>query len=63
MYKRQLFVGLFRRADTLAQAMDARCYGAPDVRRTSLSDRRFRAKSAAVLAAGIVLCGVLAVAW
>ncbi len=58
-----LFVGLFRRADTLAQAMDARCYGAPDVRRTSLSDRRFRAKSAAVLAAGIVLCGVLAVAW
>ena len=36
-----LFVGLFRRADSLAVAMDARCYGAPDVERTSLAPRAF----------------------
>ena len=32
-----LFIGLFRHADALAQAMDARCYGAVD-RRTRLGD-------------------------
>ena len=31
-----LFVGFFRRANTVAEAMDARCYGA--ARRTSLND-------------------------
>ena len=56
-----LFVGLFRRADALAVAMDARCYGAPDVERTSLDDRTFRARSAAVLAAGLAVCACLAV--
>ncbi len=51
-----LFVGLFRRADVLAQGMDARCYGAPGVQRTSLSDRRFSPKSALVLCVGLAAC-------
>lgn len=55
-----LFVGLFRRADTLAQAMDARCYGADGVRRTSLADRRFSLRSAFVLCAGLAVCALLA---
>lgn len=50
-----LFVGLFRRADALAQAMDARCYGAPG-RRTSLAARRLGARDLAALAAGLALC-------
>lgn len=56
-----LFVGLFRRADALATAMDARCYGAPDVRRTSLASRRFTSGSAVVLAAGLACCVALSV--
>ncbi len=55
-----LFVGLFRRADALAIAMDARCYGASGVERTSLDDRRFAPRSAAVMAAGITACALLA---
>ncbi|RDB64689.1 energy-coupling factor transporter transmembrane protein EcfT [Gordonibacter sp. 28C] len=54
-----LFVGLFRRADALAAAMDARCYGA-GAARTSLRDRRFTAKGAGVLAVGIAACAALA---
>ena len=50
-----LFVGLFRRADALAVAMDARCYGAQP-HRTSLHDRRLAGRSLAVLAAGLALC-------
>lgn len=56
-----LFVGLFRRADALAVAMDARCYGVPGIERTSLDDRRFAPRSAAVLVAGLALCAALAV--
>lgn len=56
-----LFVGLFRRADSLAKAMDARCYGAPGVRRTSLSARPFRPRSAAVLVVGAAFCVVCSV--
>ena len=56
-----LFVGLFRRADALAVAMDARCYGAPGVDRTSLGDRRFSGRSAVALAAGLAVCAALAV--
>ena len=55
-----LFVGLFRRADALATAMDARCYGAPEVARTSLADRRFAPRSVAVLAGGLAVCAALA---
>ena len=56
-----LFVGLFRRADSLAVAMDARCYGAPDVERTSLAPRAFSGRSGLVLAVGLLACVVLAV--
>ena len=51
-----LFVGLFRRADALAVSMDARCYGAPDVVRTSLDDRRMSAASWAALLGGLAVC-------
>ncbi|WP_165052842.1 energy-coupling factor transporter transmembrane protein EcfT [Adlercreutzia sp. ZJ305] len=54
-----VLVGLFRRADVLAQAMDARCYGAGP--RTALSPRRLTARSAIVLAGGCALCALLAV--
>ena len=55
-----LFVGLFRRADALARAMDARCYGAPDVRRTSLSAKPFSVRSALFLAVGMLVCAAFA---
>ncbi len=56
-----LFVGLFRRADVLAQAMDARCYGMPGVDRTSLSRRRMDAPSTTVLVVGCAACIACAV--
>ena len=56
-----LFVGLFWRADSLAVAMDARCYGAPDVERTSLAPRAFSGRSGLVLAVGLLACIGLAV--
>lgn len=56
-----LFVSMFRRADALAVAMDARCYGAPGVERTSLSRRRITGGAAAVLVIGVALCVALAV--
>ena len=57
-----LFVGLFRRADRIAIAMDSRCYCAAGstVKRTSLSIRAFSALSFALLSAGIVLFAVVA---
>ena len=56
-----LIVGMFRRADALAVAMDARCYGVPGVARTSLAHRRIGGSSLATLAIGLVACIVLAV--
>lgn len=56
-----LFVGMFRQADNLAVAMDARCYGAPDVRRTSLAHRPLTLSSVAVLIVGVAACVTLAV--
>ncbi|OUO91335.1 cobalt ABC transporter [Gordonibacter sp. An230] len=56
-----LFVGLFRRADALAIAMDARCYGIGDAVRTSLGRKRLAASDIAVLAVGLAACIVLAV--
>ncbi len=58
-----LFVRLFRRADTLAQAMDARCCNAlgPGSARTSLTEKRVRPVEVAALAAGITLAAALAV--
>lgn len=55
-----LFVGLFRRADTLAQAMDARCYGMGA--RTSLSARRLSGLDVAVLVVGCMACVAVAAA-
>lgn len=55
-----LFVGLFRRADNLAVAMEARCYGMGDAR-TELNPRRFAGTSLAVLVFGLGACIVLGV--
>lgn len=55
-----LFVGLFRRADNLAIAMEARCYGI-GVAQTKLDPRPFSLLSAAVLSAGLVLCVCLSI--
>ena len=52
-----LFVGMFRRADKLSVAMDARCYGVRGGRRTSLRDYRMTPASVAVSVVGL---GVLA---
>lgn len=52
-----LFVGLFRRSDALARAMEARCYRGTG--RTSLSALRLRRVDVAVLVGGIVTCVVL----
>lgn len=55
-----LFVRLFRRADTLAIAMDARCYGLPKCRRTSINSRELTVQSFVVLAIGLGICIALA---
>ena len=54
-----LFVGLFRRADRLASAMEARCYGASGIP-TSLDGRRFAFGDGAALLVGVVACAVFA---
>lgn len=54
-----LFVGAFRRADRVAVAMDARCYGAGPAR-TSLNQRSFGARDVALLAAGLAVCAACA---
>lgn len=54
-----LFVGAFRRADRVAVAMDARCYGAGPVR-TSLNQREFGARDVALLTAGLAVCAACA---
>lgn len=52
-----LFVGLFRHADNLAIAMDARAYGLGEA--TSIESKPFTPASIAVLAAGCILCGLI----
>lgn len=49
-----LFVGLYRRADNLALAMDARCYGGGVA--TQLGAHQFTKKQASLLAVGLALC-------
>lgn len=56
-----LFVRMFRRADDLAVAMDARCYGMPGVQRTSLTRKPLAARDVAKLLVGLVGCVALAV--
>ncbi|WP_417142684.1 energy-coupling factor transporter transmembrane component T family protein [Raoultibacter massiliensis] len=53
-----LFVGLFRRADNLAIAMESRCYGMGDTR-TELNPRRLSGSSVAVLGIGLAACVAL----
>ena len=53
-----LVVSLFRRADALGVAMDARCYGAAP--RSSLTQTGVGAPSAAVLVCGTLFCIALA---
>ena len=55
-----VFVGLFRRADRLADAMDARCYGMA-ASRTSLARARVTPASVATLVIGLALCVGVAV--
>ena len=54
-----LVVGLFRRADALAVAMQARCYGMGE--RTRLSAGGLRARDVAALCVGIAVCVVVSV--
>ena len=57
-----LFVALFRRADRLAAAMDARCYGAPtkDGRRSALEESHLGMRGVAAIVVGIAACVFLA---
>ena len=54
-----LFVGLFRRADRLASAMEARCYGASG-EPTSLDGRLFSFSDGAALLVGVAACAAFA---
>ena len=53
-----LFVGLYRRADTLALAMDTRCYGTGTA--TELNTHHFSLQQKALLVAGLASCIALA---
>lgn len=53
-----LFIGFFRQAERVAEAMDARCYGASE--RTSLNARSMTASAWLVLLAALVLCAFVA---
>lgn len=57
-----LFVGMFRRADRLALAMDARCYGSPGVVPTEIRASQMGGASVAATAAALAACVVAAVA-
>lgn len=54
-----LFVGLYRRAENLASAMDARCYGSQAA--TRLNEKYFTITQAALLVAGLAFCILVAV--
>lgn len=55
-----LLVGLFRRADNLAMAMDARCYGSGES--TQLNTARITLIQLFILALGLLFCVVVAIA-
>ena len=55
-----LFVGLFRKADRLADALSCRCYGAAN-RRSALSKPVFGARDVVLLVVGVTLCTLVAV--
>ena len=54
-----VFVGLFRHADALAIAMDARCYGARGAKRSALDARRLSAGSAGIMVVGVAACAAV----
>lgn len=56
-----MLVGLFRRADSLAQALEVRCYGYPGANRTSISQRKIDALSICITIVGAVIVLLLAV--
>lgn len=51
-----LFVGFFRHADTIAEAMDARCYGARE--RTSLNASVLGVSEWSVLLGALIICAL-----
>lgn len=51
-----VFISLFRHADTIALAMDARCYGASGVKPTSLHEPQWTWRDTMVLVGGLTLC-------
>ncbi|MBR3689764.1 MAG: energy-coupling factor transporter transmembrane protein EcfT [Eggerthellaceae bacterium] len=57
-----MLVGLFRRADALSVAMDARCYGAAETR-TSLTEARVGSASKALAVGGLASLLLLAIAF
>lgn len=54
-----LFIGFFRHADTVAEAMDARCYGGAE-ERTSLNASAMSASGWVCLASAVILCALVA---
>lgn len=54
-----LMMGMFRHAEDLSCAMDARCYGAAEAR-TSLASAKLRPLDALVLVAGAFVCALVA---
>ena len=50
-----LFVGMFRRAEALACAMDARCYGIPGTKRSSLNRQALGVSDVFTLVLGLAL--------
>lgn len=54
-----MIMSLFRRADALSEAMDARCYGAAD-KRGSLMQLKMDAASGVWLAVGLASCALIA---
>lgn len=54
-----VLVGLYRRADRLASAMDARCFGASN-HATMLNERKMTPRDWSVLAVGAFLCALAA---
>lgn len=55
-----VFVGLFRRAEALSEAMDARCYGMSGARRTSLRNRKISRQAVGVTIAGVIVFATIA---
>ena len=56
-----LFVGMFRRAESLSCAMDARCYGVCDTQKTSLCALKLTSRALVILIVGLVFCTALAI--